>query len=728
MDRFNNDTKIFCFILSTRSGGMGVNLTGADTVIFYDSDWNPAMDAQAQDRAHRIGQTREVHIYRLITEHTIEENILLKAKQKKNLDIMVMDQGNFNASHQLTDSKDEKELSGGEEMKEVFTNGGLRAILGVQDDGVDDATDEAKDVKDTSDVSSEQMEKAMASLEDEDDVQALRGAQKEAAEELKEFDENAEITKESDADDDDEAIDEDDDEAKVGAPKRKQKKAKVDKPGEEIGEAKTEETELEKEFAAWQTSVGFDAATIESSLSPMERYGLSFRENVDPFYSVFYINELRRKREATDDQEEIDIEEIELEKAMEERKAMDDGDLLGTRPRPERLVRQRNLYIREKARLRSGKKRRKITGENWVQRVDGLTKGLFWYDEDTGEAIWDTPAVVTALRAEAEASKKGWAFLQIQIIAHVLEYLVPYPERQNCALVCKHWKLATGDFRFVRHVYPVEMGALGRDPTRREANHFASIEEALARALPGDTIELSDGHYWVTDAGLLFDKPIRLIGDEHNPANVVVEMSGSVEWSFNGGFIEGVTFRRPKMASADLQAFPMLKITGAGRVDIVRSVLDNEGSTGSVVVASGTGRKGKWDGVTLRNGGCHGIELSGDGVTLILDKSIVRGSKKTGIVCRDNATFSFKRGTVRSNGIFGVEMMSGGSGTVTQSQFRENTAGPVQRESGCNMTASMNVAILSRTPKRNFPGFKMLTKAQYEKELKSTTDAEANLL
>ena len=58
MDRFNNDTKIFCFILSTRSGGMGINLTGADTVIFYDSDWNPAMDAQAQDRAHRIGQTR----------------------------------------------------------------------------------------------------------------------------------------------------------------------------------------------------------------------------------------------------------------------------------------------------------------------------------------------------------------------------------------------------------------------------------------------------------------------------------------------------------------------------------------------------------------------------------------------------------------------------------------------------------------------------------------------
>lgn len=66
MDRFNADSRIFCFILSTRSGGVGVNLTGADTVVFYDSDWNPTMDAQAQDRCHRIGQTRDVHIYRYV--------------------------------------------------------------------------------------------------------------------------------------------------------------------------------------------------------------------------------------------------------------------------------------------------------------------------------------------------------------------------------------------------------------------------------------------------------------------------------------------------------------------------------------------------------------------------------------------------------------------------------------------------------------------------------------
>jgi superfamily II DNA or RNA helicase len=85
MTRFNGDARLFCFILSTRSGGLGINLTGADSVVFYDSDWNPAMDAQAQDRAHRIGQTRDVHIYRLVSESTVEENILLKARQKRDL-------------------------------------------------------------------------------------------------------------------------------------------------------------------------------------------------------------------------------------------------------------------------------------------------------------------------------------------------------------------------------------------------------------------------------------------------------------------------------------------------------------------------------------------------------------------------------------------------------------------------------------------------------------------
>lgn len=98
-DRFNHDTRILCFILSSRSGGLGINLTGADTVIFYDQDWNPAMDKQCQDRCHRIGQTRDVHIYRLVSEHTIEANILRKASQKQMLDDVVIQEGEFTTDY-----------------------------------------------------------------------------------------------------------------------------------------------------------------------------------------------------------------------------------------------------------------------------------------------------------------------------------------------------------------------------------------------------------------------------------------------------------------------------------------------------------------------------------------------------------------------------------------------------------------------------------------------------
>jgi len=76
---------IFIFLLSTRAGGLGINLTAADTVIFYDHDWNPSNDAQAMDRAHRLGQTRQVTVYRLITKGTIDERIVQLARVKKDV-------------------------------------------------------------------------------------------------------------------------------------------------------------------------------------------------------------------------------------------------------------------------------------------------------------------------------------------------------------------------------------------------------------------------------------------------------------------------------------------------------------------------------------------------------------------------------------------------------------------------------------------------------------------
>jgi ATP-dependent helicase STH1/SNF2 len=85
----------FCFLLSTRAGGLGLNLQTADTVIIFDSDWNPHQDLQAQDRAHRIGQQNEVRILRLISSNSVEEKILERAQFKLNMDGKVIQAGKF---------------------------------------------------------------------------------------------------------------------------------------------------------------------------------------------------------------------------------------------------------------------------------------------------------------------------------------------------------------------------------------------------------------------------------------------------------------------------------------------------------------------------------------------------------------------------------------------------------------------------------------------------------
>ena len=90
---FQTRPDIFIFLLSTRAGGLGINLTAADTVIFYDSDWNPTIDSQAMDRAHRLGQTKQVTVYRLITKGTIEERIRKRALQKEEVQRVVITGG-----------------------------------------------------------------------------------------------------------------------------------------------------------------------------------------------------------------------------------------------------------------------------------------------------------------------------------------------------------------------------------------------------------------------------------------------------------------------------------------------------------------------------------------------------------------------------------------------------------------------------------------------------------
>lgn len=212
MERFNEDKRIFVFILSTRSGGVGINLTGADTVIFYDSDWNPTMDAQAQDRCHRIGQTRDVHIYRLVSEKTIEENILKKANQKRLLGELAIEGGNFTTAYfksstiqDLFDVDSTTEdattrlaeiVDRDKERKERLTHSLASTSIASTSTVIQQPPPPSSQFESDKNIVGA-FESALAEAEDDQDRQAATTAKAEAAEDLAEFDENIPITEEN---------------------------------------------------------------------------------------------------------------------------------------------------------------------------------------------------------------------------------------------------------------------------------------------------------------------------------------------------------------------------------------------------------------------------------------------------------------------------------------------------------------------------------------------------
>ncbi|XP_061087255.1 helicase SRCAP isoform X2 [Conger conger] len=221
MERFNADRRIFCFILSTRSGGVGVNLTGADTVVFYDSDWNPTMDAQAQDRCHRIGQTRDVHIYRLISERTVEENILKKANQKRMLGDMAIEGGNFTTA--------------------FFKQQTIRELFDVYEGEKKEVEASLTPRPEEEDALSKQhttiLEQALCRAEDEEDIVAASQAKAEQVAELAEFNESI--------------------------------------PFEETGEAVVREQQQEEEELSKAEQ---EIAAVVEQLTPIERYAMNFLE------------------------------------------------------------------------------------------------------------------------------------------------------------------------------------------------------------------------------------------------------------------------------------------------------------------------------------------------------------------------------------------------------------------------------------------------------------------
>lgn len=302
MERFNHNEKIFVFILSTRSGGTGINLVGADSVIFYDSDWNPAMDAQAQDRAHRIGQTRPVHIYRLISEHTVEENILKKCNQKRQLDNLVMQDGSF--------------------TPDFFKKLNLREFFETEDIG--DSAEQPAIAAAGEDMSESELNKAMADAEEETDRDATTALHMEMDEGETEFELKGD-GEEEDANGEGDNKGGRTEPPLVGA--SPEDLTETEKAGETVGmalcgKAGADDDEILKGVQEMTKTAGI-AQAIEERLSDIQKYALRFIEDAYSDVAALQLNQLDERMEAG--QTEYGMGELERVR-QEEEEAMDEDD------------------------------------------------------------------------------------------------------------------------------------------------------------------------------------------------------------------------------------------------------------------------------------------------------------------------------------------------------------------------------------------------------------------
>mmetsp|Transcript_64264 Transcript_64264/g.151285 ORF Transcript_64264/g.151285 Transcript_64264/m.151285 type:complete len:268 (+) Transcript_64264:2-805(+) len=132
MRSFTEDPEQFCFLLSTRAGGLGINLPVADTVIIFDTDFNPQQDLQAQDRCHRIGQTKPVGVYRLITRDSVEVKIFERSVAKRKLELMTINRKRFKVDNKLEEGQDLQSIAGDSvNVKHTFETKELEELLAM---------------------------------------------------------------------------------------------------------------------------------------------------------------------------------------------------------------------------------------------------------------------------------------------------------------------------------------------------------------------------------------------------------------------------------------------------------------------------------------------------------------------------------------------------------------------------------------------------------------------
>ncbi len=305
VDRFNNDPRIFCFISSTRCGGIGINLTAADAVIFYDSDWNPAMDKQAQDRCHRIGQTKTVHIYRLITLNTVEENIFKKSLQKREIGGLIMEDGQFDTEFfQKINFKDVLEE---EHLVKRKDNIFQKEHITVDES----AAKESGPVQEQGKEFMKKLEDALLVIEDKEDVEAAQKAKKEIVDEF-EFSEHEDGPQPANGT----AA-----QPSAVAPEQKQVQThvQVQAPVQPTPPPKKEEELKKNELVDWENNEALLRVTKKS---------LEFYQRLHPFDEFYTIRSVKDKRSVAEEEDAEMAEEKDKEKpaAGEEEEKAEESD------------------------------------------------------------------------------------------------------------------------------------------------------------------------------------------------------------------------------------------------------------------------------------------------------------------------------------------------------------------------------------------------------------------
>eukprot|EP00941_MAST-03F_sp_MAST-3F-sp1_P004239 g4239.t1 len=692
MDRFNADKKLFAFILSTRSGGMGINLTGADTVIFYDSDWNPAMDAQAQDRAHRIGQTRDVHIYRMVTEHTVEENILMKANQKRHLQQLSVEDGSFNTK--FFDVP-------GEEVSVTDLLKGTNASM----------------INSGGKASKKEIEEAMAAAEDDEDRAARRRAKTEERADAAEFSENGLKSACSSA-----------------APSRSASPlpgdANVSDETSKNGGVQSSEMSKEDE-AKWRGKSVVDLSLLEAQLPPIQRLALrNVEAGLDPeAFAKAAAEKLKEEvqgmiehRDAVRDELTREEERLPLELSYGKRQGYRGA---------------RRMYRRKRRRTLRQRKYDLLTGKTWTMYICDKTFRPFYYCKETGRNQWEKPDVLVIRDSMANAHILMYQGLPKRLLTRIFLYLTPLPDRPNVARVCPEWHAATrshslslvvsneaklaaaaaaaavGRGSLIRQnaaAHAAKEAKLGAEKLAKEYEGvFETFEEALSAALPGQTIYVKSGTY--REPTLLVDRKVRLIGE----GSVVVIMRGSLRWKASGGEIKGIEIR-----SVDKKIPHAITVKGEdSRLKIVQCDITNRGGTGAAVDIRDDAFLTVVDSVVHSSPGAGIFQGSG---RLVLARNNISHNRFDGLVVVDGITVASEN-TLKENGHFGISIFSNASASFDDNLFLGNAYGSWDIAPRSNLPLHCgNTSYGKATTKKNK---KVMRQALVRMEIRDENDATA---